>query len=579
MSKVVKKSIPWFLIMSLILSTALIFNLRSSKVEADSADTSVTVGNTLPTFNSGYEPHEDPASDGTTPTDVGSDVTFKGTATDANDDDWKLLICATAGTTGVTCTGTVICNTAVAVSSNTEASCAYTALVGDNQSNDWYGYACDAVGCFGESHKVDSSGPPFKVNHSPAFTVYADDGPKGPATTITWTTTASDPDSDTTPDTISLYVCKAADFTGSACGGSGTWCSDTGKASDPTCFTTTPRPDGDYAAYGYVVDSHGFVSVDTAQGTDSSPTVTNSTPSITNTSIYLLDVDGSGNLTLTGEQTETANFTVTFIVNDANSCQNISSGDEISSAFINVRMSEKAQGACDITGEYDANDCYPDDYASWNPVCAASSTVDACNDNTDTSVGWACTFPLQYHADPTVASTPKAAFNWVAAAQAEDDDAANTSLIDSSTGSNEMDKFMAYDLNTATIAYGTVAPDADSLEKTTTVEATGNVGLDENLFGSQLCNDYPTCGDADDIAIAQQNYNLTQGQGWGGTGHVDLSGTPTETELDCSKTTITGTPATANTYWYLHVPLGQAVDVYTGSNTIEGKVDNENYGA
>ncbi len=210
------------------------------------------------------------------------------------------------------------------------------------------------------------------------------------------------------------------------------------------------------------------------------------------------------------------------------------------------------------------------------PGLCCSSTVDSCTDNTDTSVGWACTFPLQYHADPTVTGTPKAAYNWLAAAQATDDDAANTTLIDG-TGTNAMDKFMAYNLDTASIAYGTVAPDSDSAEQTATVEATGNLGLDENLSGSQLCNDYSTCAGGDDIAIAQQVYNLSQGAGWGsGTA---LSGTPAESELDCSKTTITGTPETKNTYWYLHIPLGQAVDTYTGQNTIEGKVDNENYGA
>ena len=578
MTKVIKKSIPWFLIISLILTTVLAFNFMSSRVEADSADTSVTVGNTTPTFNSGYEPHEDAASDGTTPTNVGSDVTFKATATDANSDDWKLLICASAGTTGVTCTGTVICNTAVAVTSNTEATCSYTALVGDSKSNDWYGYACDPTGCSGEDHKTDASGPPFKVNHSPLFTVFADDGPKGPNTTITWTTTASDSDDDTAQDTISLYVCMDNDFTGTVCGVGGTWCSSIADADgDPTCNETTPRPDGDYTAYAYIIDSHNLVSVGTAQGTDSSPTVTNSSPSITNTSINLLDVDGSGNLELVDEQSETANFTVTFIVNDDNSCETKASGDEISSAFINLRMSEKATGACDESGEYNANDCYPDLSASWDPVCAASTTVDTCTDDTDTTVGWSCTFPLQYHADPTVTGTPKAAYTWIAAVQAEDDNAANTGLIDSSTGSNDIDKFMSYDLNTASIAYGTVAPDADSLEQTTIIEATGNVGLDENLLGSQLCNDYSTCADSDDIPIAQQHYNLSQGAGW--AAGTELTDGLVESELDCTKTTITGTPETKSTYWYLHVPLGQGVDSYTGENTIEGKVNNELFGA
>jgi len=575
------KILPLFLIFAIIITGA---GIKKLIVQADDATTGVTVGNTVPAFNTGYEPHEDPVSDGTTPTNVGSVATFKGIATDANGDQWKLLICKSAGTTGVACTGDTFCNTTVAVNSNTEASCTYTALVGDTQSNDWYGYACDSVGCSGESHKVDSSGPPFKVNHSPAFTVYADDGPKGPAATITWTTTASDPDSDTAQDTVSLYVCKAADFNGSTCGVAGTWCSDTGKANNPTCYTTTPRPDGDYAAYGYVLDSHGFVSAGTAQGTDSSPTVTNSSPSITASSINLLNTTGSGNLTLTGEQTETPNFKVTFIVNDENSCKNITNGDEIASALINVRMSEKIQTACDATGEYDANDCYPDAYATWNPVCVASSTVDSCTGNTDTSVGWACTFPLQYHADPTVADTPKADYNWVAAVKASDDDVADTGLIDSTTYSNEMDKFMSYDLNTASISYGTVAPNNDSTQQTTIVEATGNVGLDENLSGGiaagkGMCvTDYPTCSGSY-INTEQQKYNLTTGLGWEGAGATALAYSSAESELNCAKTTVTGTPATKDTYWYLRVPTGQAVGSYTGSNIIGGKVDNETYGS
>jgi hypothetical protein len=308
-------------------------------------------------------------------------------------------------------------------------------------------------------------------------------------------------------------------------------------------------------------------------------TVSNISPSITASSINLLDTDGSGNLELNSEQTETSGFTVTFVVVDDNSCQNISSGDEIASALINVRMSEVAQGSCDESGDYDANDCYPDASVSWDPVCAASSTVNACTDNTDTDVGWACTFPLQYHADPTVASTPKAAFNWVAAAQAFDDDAADTGLVDSTTYSNEIDKFMAYDLASTTLAYGSVAPSADSNEKTTTVKATGNVGLDENLLGTKLCDDYPTCAGANDIAIAQQNYSTSTPITWGGAGAVALSAISTEAELNCLKTTVTATPETKDTYWMLRIPTGQAAATYTGQDTIEGKVDNETFGS
>ena len=565
-------------ILALLLIFAILITSSFKKpiVEADNATTSVEVGNTVPEFTTSYEPHEDPSSATSTPINVGDNTTFKATATDDNGDDWKLLICSSNSVTATSCTDTTLCSSNYA-SSSAEATCSRTALVGDAETVDWYGFACDALGCSSESHKTDDSGPPFHVNHRPAFTVFNDDSPTNPNVTVTWTTTASDSDSGGS-DYVQLYVCKTNSFsTSTGCGG-GEWCHAT-STSDPTCNTTTPRPDSNYDSYGFVMDNHSFASTDTAQGTNSTMTVNNVAPSISADSINLKDTDGSGNLELNTEQAETPGFIVTFIVNDDNSCQNIGSGDEIASALINVRMSEIVQASCDESGEYNANNCYPDAYASWNPVCAASSTVNACTGNTDTDVGWACTFPLQYHADPTVASTPKAAYNWVAAVKATDDDGSNTGLVDSTTGSNEMDKFMAYDLNTASISYGSVAPNNDSTEQTTTVEATGNVGLDQNLSGSKLCNDYPTCAGDDDIAIAQQNYNLTQGQGWGGTGHGDLSDTPAEVELNCSKTTITGSPETKNTYWYLRIPTGQAVGEYTGSNTIEGKVDNETFGA
>jgi len=567
------KILPLFLIFSLIITGGF---LKKIIVQADDATTSVEVGNTVPSFTSTFEPHEDPTSATSTPTNVGDQVTFKATASDANGDDWKLLICTSGSVSGLSCAASEWCHSNFA-SSTAEATCSYTALVGDTETEDWYGFACDTVGCSAESHKTDADiGPPFHVNHRPAFTVFSDDSPKNPNVMVTWSATSTDPDTGGS-DTVTLYVCKTASFSTST-GCAVEWCHSSASASDPTCnIANTPRPDGNYDSYGYVMDNHSFASTGTAQGTNSTMTVSNIAPSITASSINLLDTDGSGNLALTGEQAETSGFKVTFIVADDNSCQNITSGDEIASALINVRMSEKIQTACDETGDYDANDCYPDASASWDPVCAASSTVDSCTGNTDTSVGWACTFPLEYHADPTVASTPKAAYNWVAATKAFDDDAADTGLVDSTTYSNEMDKFMAYDLASTTLAYGTVAPNNDSSEKTTTVKATGNVGLDENLYGTNMCTDYPGCA-GNTIAVAQEVYNLSSGGGWG-VGTALLVNPGVEVEMNCLKTTVTGSPASTSTYWYLRIPLGQAVGTYTGENTIGGKVDNETYGS
>jgi len=561
--------LAFFLVISLISLNSGINRLAI----ADNVETSVQVGNTVPSFTT--SPHEDPASSSTSPTNEGDNVTFKATASDDNGDDWKLLICSSNSVTGTSCTATTYCSSDFA-SSTVEASCSYTATSTDPWSNAWYGFACDSVGCSSYDQGSGDSGSPFYTNHRPTFTAIGDCGSANPNESCL--ISASSTDSDTSEgDSISLYVCKTAGFSTSTPGCTGdTWCSVTGQTSDPSCtITNVPRPDSAYKYYAYIIDSFKLPANSANQGSEQSYDVNNVAPSISADTIYLKDTDGSGNLTLLSENDWTQGFYVTFIVTDNNSCKNIENGDEITSALINVRMSEIAQASCDASGEFNANNCYPDDYGSWNPVCAASSTVDSCSDNTDTTVGWACTFPLEYHADPTVASTTKAAYNWVAAVQATDDDTLNTGLVDSTTYSNEMDTFLGYDLSTTTLSYGTVSPNSTSTEKTIAVLATGNIGLDEGLTGSLLCNDWDTCAGSDDIDVVYQHYSLTSGLAWDAM--TPLYSTSTPVELNCPKTTLTGTPESKDNYFVLKVPVNQGTGTYTGQNAIIGTTD-EAYG-
>lgn len=569
--RIVKKSVPWFVVLFLIGSVLVLglnFGFKNPKVKADTADTSVTVGNVAPEFTVITTDN----SDATNPTNAGDTVTFAATATDANGDQWKLLVCKTEGVSGTDCDGGATdrwCVSASAVDSGSQNTCTYNTTDSDPESNNWYSYACDASAC----SAVENTNSPFKVNHRPSFTVFQDDSPLDPAGTITWTTTASDSDTDGTPDTVSLYVCKENDFTGTACGAGGTWCSVTGQASNPSCTATAPRPDGTYTAYGFVIDNHNFAASGGSQGTDSSVAVNNVAPTISAATVSLLDTDETGDLTLTVEQGETTGFKVTFTVTDNNSCQNISGGNEIASALTHVRMSEITQAQCDDDAEDNNNNCYANAQNGTGGSCSQTGT---CGGTDDTDIEWTCIFPLQYHADPTTTGAPKAAYNWVAAVQATDDDSAASSLVDG-TGTNEMGKFMSYDLNTTSIAYGTVAPNNASSGQTTTIEATGNVGLDANLSGTNMCDDYPTCS-GDTIAVGQQKYHLTTLDFNWDTEGTALTTTATEAEVDCAKTTVTNNPATDDFYWKIKIPLDQPAKTYTGQDTIEGKIDNETYG-
>ena len=117
--------------------------------------------------------------------------------------------------------------------------------------------------CSSSSQGSASNGSPFEVNHVPTFSAISNTS--GSITTgndVIFTTTASDSDIDGTTDTVTLYVCKSNDFTGTACGAGGVWCSSSASASNPTCSYTIQQGDGDssHNYYGYIIDNHSFAS-------------------------------------------------------------------------------------------------------------------------------------------------------------------------------------------------------------------------------------------------------------------------------------------------------------------------------
>ncbi len=538
-------------------------------VEATDVSTSVTVGNAPPSFT--VDPHEDPTSSSTSPTDAGQNVTFKATADDPNGEDWYLAVCKTneiSATNGgaPTCPGGEWC-ISTATADESEASCSYTTQDADSESNEWYAFACDGNGssaqCSSANQGSGDSGTPFKVNHRPSFTAYSDDSPTDPGNTVTWTTTASDSDTDGSSDTVTLYVCKSDSFTGgdSPSCGDGEWCHSTASASNPSCSydITTPYPDDNYSAYGFVVDNHGFEASGGSQGTDSTLTVSNVAPSITASSIELLDTDESGSLSLTVAEGETSGFKVKFTVTDDNSCENSSSENEIASAIINVYRSGIGQTGCDEAGEYNANYCYPEAYALWNPSC--SQDDGSCGGTSDSNATWTCTFSLQYHADPTGTDTEYPSQNWLVSVKAIDDDSADSGLVEDADG-NDVGMFLAYDVVESSIGYGNVSAGNVSSEQSTTVKATGNVGLDVELSGTDMTSGGNT------IAVSYQEHSFTSGFSYGNG--TDLSTSATEYELNCPKTTTTGSPASKAIYWLLEVPDGTPPGTYTGTNTIAG---------
>ncbi len=531
-------------------------------VKAESVTTSVTVGNSAPSFTAG--PAESTASTTTSPTNAGVAVTFEATASDSNNENYYLAICKTNAITpsngsAPTCGGGNWCISS-STASGSEATCSYTTLTGDSETNAWYAFVCDvnavASSCSSSSQGTGDSGSPFQVNHVPSFTAIAEDGPIDPGGTVTWTATASDSDSAGGADTVKLIVCKTAGISNGDCDGgeSDRWCVSSASASDPSCSfeDTAPTPDGSFSAYVYIVDNHNFGASSGTQGSDEAFTVNNVAPVVS-----AVTLNSGSNITLT--EGTTTNVVLGATITDTNSC----SGGEIVTVTGSLYRSGITFAGCDSNDEDDDNNCYA------VVTCTVVETGNTCTGTGDASADYQCTVAVQYFADPTDSGTAHEEENWLATLVAtDDDDESDNTEVSSGV---EMSSLTALDV-TSTINYGSldVGQSNDPLDKVTTVTATGNVGLDQDLSGTDMDD-----GNSNTIPVAQQKYALATSTAY--ASGTSLSTTPTEAELNCKKTTSAASPETASTWWGIEIPAGTVPGSYSGTNTVtavKGEVAN-----
>lgn len=599
-----------------ILALGVLGELPHGKVAyANNATTSVTVLNTPPQWDTNIYVQETVASATASPafpTNSGAAVNWYASATDSSLDQYYLLLCnnyasATPANGGPpTCAGGNAGHL-IAISAATQSGTAATAATSTYDGDPkelfyYYGFVCDgnavgaacnpaayATGTIGTAQAT--SGPnqsPFVVNHRPTFTVFTDSttSPANPGGIINWYATSSDQDTygGTNQDTIKLFVCKLADFTGSACGSGGTWTTSGFVTSYATATFTLPNPDpkGSYNAFGYVVDNHGTHSATTtsgSQGSNSPIVVNNVAPTISGASVSLLPATTTnpGPLILTTLAASTTGFSVRYTVTDQNSCDTQALSPEIVFGNVNVYRSGVASTTCNTAGAFNANNCYVGTSTQW--VGVTCSAVNACTGTTSSTQLWQCTFPLWYIADATDVGSQFAAQNWLATAQAADTSFATSSMTETQTGT-ELLQFLGYDVSTTTIAYGGLQPGQNSspsvgetsLDRTNLL-AEGNVGLDETLYGVDMCPGYPAaCSGNATSTIFVNNQRLASSTVSYAFATTTLGANPGSLfALHVPKTTATNTIQSLTTYWGIAVPAAITLSGnYLGQNTLIG---------
>ena len=161
--------------------------------------------------------------------------------------------------------------------------------------------------------------------------------------------------------------------------------------------------------------------------------------------------------------------------------------------------------------------------------------------------------------------------------QGVDDDAAIGNLSEGSIGV-EVVSFLAFALNTLAIPYGSLEPGAQTpfLIATTTVAATGNVGLDKDVTGESMCTSYTgstLCPNSATSTIPENQQVVATSTVTYAQGTAISSTTPFEVEINVPKTTSTSTASTSNAYWGIAVPASITfAGDYTGENTFTARV-------
>lgn len=573
------------------------FNVNVSKVSADNVLTSVTVLNTPPQWT--VDAQESVESATSTPTNAGNVITWTATGTDSNNDNYWLIICKNNvvptpnSSAAPTCSGGASNQWAVSgvTASAAVASAATTTketFPFNAEKNDWYGYICDGNVTLPQCNAtvkqgVATAGPsPFFINHPPAFTAIVNTSPQNPGSTISWTATGADTDVIRGGDSIKLYVCVLADFTGTACGAGGTRATSTiASTSAVASFTIViPTQDKNYSAFVYVIDNHNSNATSTLQGTNSSYNVSNVTPTVSASSITLIDRTGttSPTLGLLTPQATSGPFQVTLQVTDNNSCLNASSGNEIATILPNVYRSGVGSTSCLVSGDYNSNNCYSQASPLTNFSC--TQDVGSCTGATDSTATFTCTFSFWYNADPTDASSQFPSQNWLASVKAIDDNFATSSLAEATTGGKDLLSFLAFSVTQTAIAFGGLQPGQqnDPLSTTTTMNALGNVGLDESLYGDTMCTTWTSADSCDvgglnagtKIPVTNQKA-ATSSVPYASSSTFTLSGstTPVSVALHVLKTIATNTPQSKNTYWAIAIPIAISLaGNYSGQNTI-----------
>ena len=489
-----------------------------------------------------------------TPVNFGNPITFTGTATDTEGDDYYLAICQSAGIVAQNnaapkCQTVTLC-TSTPVLSSVEATCDYVAATTSEIMN-WVAYVCDKKLGIGVSKCATTSAlygtdedSPFYINHRPVLTSISTYAPtSSPGELYTINTVSSDGDVLNGADTMSLVVCQTNSADPTGCTNGDEVCSNlNASGSNISCSFTPPVPsaEGTTNYYGFLYDMHDL-EASTSPKT-SSYTINNVMPELGTLSFVGLPViNGSSSIILNLRGAPDTQVSVTVPVSDLNGCS------DITSASSRIYMTGTSS-SCSA----DKNSCY----FATSPVNCVKTNCLAGSATAD----YTCTVGMKYYAVSTDSyNASSTQYDW----------RANINVFDSSglptpasSDGVELISNLGIDVTEPVINFGqtlSAGQNSGAVNQQTTVVNAANSPLDVNLSGSDM---FGSLGGSIGVNNLQWKLNSNFSYGFGSA----LTSFDTLVNTGIIKATST-TDTWKRFYWGVNVPGGSYPAAYNGSTT------------
>ena len=362
----------------------------------------------------------------------------------------------------------------------------------------------------------------------------------------------TDTDTDTTADTVSMYVCKTDDFTGGTCASSQELCSVSGVASgaNAQCSFTgqvpIPTTSGSKTIYVFLKDSHGFWDADAATpGADTnqhSYNVTDIAP--------VIGTFSANDIAPTAGGSVVTSFTV--LITDDNGWGDV--------ATVNGAIYDSNALGAIGTG---TTLCTPNEKNCYlrSSCTLTQSTTTVALANCDAITTW-------FNINPSSPGVWKAHINALS----------NSPTVGGDSNTFVVDTLSAVSVSESSIAYGaTAAGGVSTPAQPTTLQNVGNVTIDIGIHGADMVSGSYS------IPLARQHWATALGFTWGTSDHALVSAETVDgahgADSGCSNRSVQvrpvhGTPSTDSPiYWKLAVPALQPTGSYSGSDTFVSVVD------